>query len=102
MVSRVDLGKMTPSDFRFLTKDGQLRWAHFSNKAIYNEGRFVGLQGLLFDITESKKMEEEAGKRLQELEVFYKASIGREERIIELKKEIEMLKKELGTIRKTL
>jgi hypothetical protein len=29
---------------------------------------------------------------LKELEVFYKASVGREERIIELKKEIEKLK----------
>jgi PAS domain-containing protein len=48
------------------------------------------------DITERKKMEEEAQKRLQELEVFYKASIGREERILELKKEVEKLKKELG------
>jgi len=35
-------------------------------------------------------------KRLQELETFYKASVGREERIIELKKEIEKLKKEIG------
>jgi len=51
--------------------------------------------GIVRDITERKKMEKEARKRLQELEVFYKASVGREERIIELKKEIEMLKKEL-------
>jgi hypothetical protein len=41
-------------------------------------------------------MEEESRKRLKELEVFYKASIGREERIPELKKEIEMLKKDPG------
>ncbi|MDD5773032.1 MAG: PAS domain S-box protein [bacterium] len=48
------------------------------------------------DITERKKMEEEMRKRLQELEIFYKASVCREERILELKKEIEMFKKELN------
>ncbi|MDD5129447.1 MAG: PAS domain S-box protein [Candidatus Omnitrophica bacterium] len=48
------------------------------------------------DISERKKTEEEIAKRARELEIFYKASIGREERIIELKKEIEYLRKELN------
>jgi PAS domain-containing protein len=47
------------------------------------------------DITERKKMEEEAQKRLQELEVFYKASVGREERILELKKQVAELEEKL-------
>ena len=46
--------------------------------------------------TERKKAEVEKQKRLTELEIFYKASVGREERIIELKKEIEALKGELN------
>jgi PAS domain S-box-containing protein len=48
------------------------------------------------DITENKKLEKETRKHIHDLEVFYKASMGREERILELKKEIEILKKELG------
>ncbi len=56
----------------------------------------LGSIGIIQDITERKKMEGEMRKRLHELEIFYKASIGREERILELKKEIEGLKKELG------
>ncbi|MBU1125405.1 MAG: hypothetical protein KKC84_05225 [Candidatus Omnitrophica bacterium] len=59
----------------------------------------VLLQGLVLmgvDITERKSLEKESQKRLQELGIFYKASVGREKRIIELKKEIEQLKKELG------
>lgn len=44
-------------------------------------------------LVERKKLEQEMNKRLRELEVFYKASVGREERILELKNEIEELKK---------
>ncbi|MCX5694810.1 MAG: cache domain-containing protein [Candidatus Omnitrophica bacterium] len=53
-------------------------------------------QATVRDITERKKLEEEAKRHLHELEIFYKVSVGREERIIELKKEIGNLKKELG------
>ncbi|GEM_PF-7029687 len=54
-------------------------------------GYFVAV----FDvITERKRIEEEARKHLHELEVFYKAAIGREDRIVELKEEVEKLKKE--------
>ena len=39
---------------------------------------------------------EEMKKNLKELEIFYKASVGREVRILELKKEIKTLRKRLG------
>lgn len=39
--------------------------------------------------------EEQLKKQMHDLEVFYKANIGREERILELKKEIKRFKKEL-------
>jgi PAS domain S-box-containing protein len=48
------------------------------------------------DVTESKQSEEKIKKHLKELEVFYKASVGREERILELKDEIKRLKAALG------
>jgi PAS domain-containing protein len=47
------------------------------------------------DITERKQLEEKTQKQLRELEVFYKVSLNREERIIELKKEVESLKKKM-------
>ena len=59
-------------------------------------GELLGVVHIAKDITERQKLEKELRGRLQELEVFYKASVGREKRIIELKKEIEQLKKELG------
>jgi hypothetical protein len=46
-------------------------------------------QQLRTEIAERKKMEEVDKKHLHELEIFYKANIGREERIVELKKRIK-------------
>jgi PAS domain S-box-containing protein len=60
----------------------------------------IMLQVMVRDMTESKRIEEENRKHLQELEVFYKVSMGREERIIELKKEVNMLKQELERYKK--
>jgi PAS domain S-box-containing protein len=47
------------------------------------------------DLTERKKTAEEAKKRFHELDVFYKASMGREERILELKKQVAELEEKL-------
>ena len=54
----------------------------------------VGIALIERNITERKKLEKEFKKRLEELEIFYKASVNREGRILELKKEIKRLKME--------
>ncbi|MFQ5713563.1 MAG: HAMP domain-containing protein [Candidatus Scalinduaceae bacterium] len=61
-----------------------------------NQQLKVDEQQLRAEITERKKMEKEREKHLHELEVFYKANIGREERIVELKKRVEKLEARLG------
>ncbi|MFH1800714.1 MAG: response regulator [Candidatus Omnitrophota bacterium] len=58
-------------------------------------GKVVAVIEMVEDITGYKKAEKELQKRLQELEVFYKASIGREERILELKEQVADLEKKL-------
>ena len=50
----------------------------------------------LMDITERKKAEEELKKKYQELEAFNSMAVGREKRMIELKKKINELNRELG------
>lgn len=50
-----------------------------------------GVLGWLVDLTERKKAEEELRARMEELERFTKLTIDREERMIELKKEINAL-----------
>lgn len=60
------------------------------------DGNLTGYRGVDRDVTERKRLAEEAKERMHELEVFNKACFGREARIIELKKEVEALKKALG------
>ncbi len=78
----------------FLSKDGIKTPYYFTGYRIMIDNALL-LVGLGIDITERKRLEEESNKRLHEMEVFYKASIGREERILELKEEIEILEKKI-------
>jgi PAS domain S-box-containing protein len=54
------------------------------------------LLGISEDITERKMAEEEIKRQLKELEEWYEVSMNREERIIELKKEINSMLKDNG------
>jgi transcriptional regulator with GAF, ATPase, and Fis domain len=53
------------------------------------------VSGMVIDITERKKAEEEIKKRVKELGEFYEMAVGRELRIKHLKRENEQLKQEL-------
>ena len=71
---------------------GEKRWVQ-TDKVPYRDkdGKIIGVIVFAIDITERIKLEEEWQKRLRELEVFYKASFGREERIVELKNKLAEL-----------
>ncbi len=76
-------------------KDGQIIEIEVNSRVLeYDDMRVV--QCIVRDITEKKRMEEELKKRLDQLERFQKITMGRELRIIELKKEVERLRKEAG------
>ncbi len=64
------------------------------------QGKPYGFAGFAQDITERKKADAELQKRLKELEIFFKASTVREERILELKKEVKRLEEELNKVKK--
>jgi DNA-binding response OmpR family regulator len=60
------------------------------------EGQIVKVFGTAQDITEQKRMQEEIAKKVHDLEIFYKATMDREDMVIELKHKINALLKELG------
>lgn len=59
------------------------------------EGNVVGILGIFWDISEQKRAEEELKARNEELERMNRLMIGRELRMVELKKEIKELKEKL-------
>jgi PAS domain S-box-containing protein len=57
-------------EYRVITKQGDIRWIRSSTHPVFNQGRLEFLEGVLFDITESKQAEEEildAKQRYQSL-----------------------------------
>ncbi|MDD5561652.1 MAG: PAS domain S-box protein [Candidatus Omnitrophica bacterium] len=76
-------------------KNGMI-FDRYSSPVIDKNGKYFGRIWTFRDITELKQAEQKLKKDLHELEVFYKASIGREERILELKKQIKELEKKVG------
>ncbi|MCD4790295.1 MAG: PAS domain S-box protein, partial [Bacteroidales bacterium] len=84
-------------EIALIHKDGKDIPVEINGKILIDENKnIVGLQGTTRDITERKIAAKELEQRLAELEIYYKATLGREGRIIELKQEINRLLERLG------
>ena len=86
-------GKFTNFEALITKYDGSESWMQHSGTLIPEKGYF---EGVATDITERKAAEEELKKRAGELEKFNKLAVGRELKMIELKKEINALLGESG------
>lgn len=60
------------------------------------EGRPVRITGVVSDISDLKAAQAETARRLAELEQWYRATLNRERRILELKAEVNELARRLG------
>ena len=89
------------AEYEILTKDGEEKWlGDHSFPWKDDSGKIVGSTGILQDITKHKQAEEQLQERLQELEIYYNATMGREGRIIELKQQVNELFVQLGKEKK--
>jgi len=78
-------------------RDGTIVYVESSSHIIEDEeGNFIGIEGILRDVTERKSMETELRQRIEELEKFYEMAVNREIRMKELKEEMERLKDRLS------
>ena len=82
-----------PNSFHLRHKDGSVRIFEGLGKNLFNNPAVAGFVMNAHDITERKRAEDELRKKVGELEIYYKASMGREDKILELKKQIEKLQK---------
>lgn len=82
-----------PDDFTLIKKDGNNIEVEIRTYPVKIKGETVVL-GIARDVTERKRKEEILKKRTEESEKFSKLSVGRELKMVELKKRIRELKKQ--------
>ncbi|MEA3494636.1 MAG: PAS domain S-box protein, partial [Bacteroidota bacterium] len=93
----ISSGKEWHGEFHNKKKNGELFWEAASVSPILNkQGKIINYLKVAEDITERKQVEDNLKQRMQELEIFNDATVNRELKIIELKKEINKLLEESG------
>jgi len=81
--------------YRINHKDGGVRCVELFS-ALINYNNKPATQTVFIDITEREKAEKEIIKKNKELTAFNKLAVGRELKMIELKREINELMKKMG------
>jgi len=90
-------GESYELELEIVRPDGQKRLTLAKGEANHNgNNKITRLHGTVEDITERKQMEQEMKKRIAELERYQNLIVGRELKMIELKKEIQQLTKKLA------
>lgn len=78
------------------TPDGNTIWLKTSKVPLVDyQGNIMGVLGVYEDITEYKKATDILKKKMTETEELNKMMVGREMKMIELKREVELLKKKM-------
>ncbi len=94
-----DTGKPSPPrEWLVLTKERKEKWVYSTMFPIFEGDKVVEVFCMDVDITERKRMEEELKSRTEELERFMKLSVGRELKMVELKKRIKELERRLREV----
>ena len=82
-------------------KSGELYWEQASISAVRNDaGEISYFISVREDITERKHLDEELKERMEELERFSRLTVNREEKMIQLKEEINALLEQMGKEKK--
>ena len=60
-------GAIGPGEYRIITKSNEIRWVRSSSRPIFDQNHSIGVRGILTDITEQKKAEQELRKSQRQL-----------------------------------
>ncbi|MBU0461200.1 MAG: PAS domain S-box protein [Nanoarchaeota archaeon] len=88
-------GKDSQFDYSLSIK-GKTFWFCAKMSPLMSEGKFVGSVATVRDITERIRSAENLRKKTEDIEKFNKFAVGRELKMIELKKKISKLEEEAG------
>ncbi|MBU0475636.1 MAG: PAS domain S-box protein [Bacteroidetes bacterium] len=94
------IGETEKVDFRFLHCDGNWRYLEGTGKNLFNVPSVNGIVINFRDVTERKRIEQELKEQIDEINRFNRLMVGREEKMIELKKEINALLEKEGKPKK--
>lgn len=84
-------------ELQIVTRSGQRLWVRTTGEVVRNEqGEIVQVQGSFQDIQARKQAEAELTTQLHELQRWHDATLGREGRILELKRQVNELLEKLG------
>lgn len=64
------MGRPEPNESRIVTKSGDIKWIRTSGRPIFLNDRLLGIQGVISDITDQKRVEEEIKASLKEKEAM--------------------------------
>jgi PAS domain S-box-containing protein len=93
----VAAGRTFVLDYRIRTASGTERWVWERGCGVKDEaGAVIALEGFITDITDRKAAEARLAEQVRELQRWHDATLGREGRILELKREINELLKKAG------
>jgi len=90
-------GFLVNEEEQLKTLKGRLFWASVTAVMKKNEMGEVYFDGIIEDISERKQMGQELSKKMDEVEKFYKVAVGREDRILELKRQVAEFAKSENT-----
>ncbi|MBM3493242.1 MAG: PAS domain S-box protein, partial [Armatimonadetes bacterium] len=85
-----------PTEWELPTASGQKRWVYSCMFPLFDKGVVTMVCCMDIDITDRKRAEAEAERQLDELRRWQAVTVGREERIMELRREVNDLARRLG------